>query len=169
VACEVIAFKFLASGALGPFTGFHWQRDVWVEADGVQPCEHGIHACRAKDLPLWLNAELWEIELDGVIVEQARKLVAQRGRMTHRIERWTPKLANEFGSFCARRTRRRVGYVPLLAGFAADVDRFVAQNRIALAAFAAARAAELRDGPTAYDDERLLQAGWLAERLGLEH
>jgi len=164
----LIAFKFLAAGAVGPFTGFRWQGDVWVEADDLQPCERGIHACRASDLLLWLNAELWEIELGGAIVEQTRKLVAQRGRLTHRIERWTPDVAREFGRFCAGRTRRRVGYVPFLAGYVADVDRFVAQNRIALAAFAAARAAELRDGPAAYDDERLLQAEWLAERLELE-
>jgi hypothetical protein len=72
----------------------------------------------------------------------------------------------DFGRFCARRTRKRVGFVPVLAGFVADVDRFVAQHRIPLAAFAAARAAELRDGAAAYDAERLMQSIWLAERLG---
>ena len=49
-----------------------------------------------------------------------------------------------------------------------DVDRFVSQNRIAIAGFAAARAAELRDGASAYEAERRAQAAWLAERLELE-
>ena len=102
------------------------------------------------------------------VIEGERKLVAQRGRLTHRIERWSPDLAREFGRFCARRTRERVGFLPFLSGFVADVDRFVAQNRIAIAGFAAARAAELRDGAAAYESERRAQAGWLAERLGLE-
>ena len=48
-----------------------------------------------------------------------------------------------------------------------DRERFVATGRIPIAGFAAARAAEWRDGPGAYDEERQAQAGWLAERLGL--
>ena len=43
----------------------------------------------------------------------------------------------------------------------------IALTLLPLAAFAAARAAELRDGPAAYDEERRLQALWLSDRLGL--
>jgi len=164
----LIAHKFLATGAVGPFTGFRWQPDVWVDAEVAAPCRQGIHACRPEHLPLWLDSELWEIELEGEIVAGERKLVAQRGRLTERVAEWTPGLAAEFGRFCARRTRRRVGFLPILGGFVFDVDRLVAQGRIPLAAFAAARAAELRDGPAAYGAERLAQASWLADRLGLE-
>ena len=117
---------------------------------------------------MWLDDELWEIELGGDVVAGERKLVAARGRLTQRIAEWTPQVAGEFGRFCAGRTRKRVGHLPVLSGFVADVDRFVAQNRIAIAGFAAARAAELRDGPAAYDAERGRQASWLAERLGLD-
>jgi hypothetical protein len=164
----LIAYKFLMTGAVGPFTGFRWQPDVWVETDEAAPCRRGIHACRPKHLPMWLDSELWEIELDGDVIEGERKLVAQRGRLTQRVDEWTPELAREFGRFCARRTRTRVGFLPVLGGFVSDVERFVAQGRIPLAAFAAARAAELRDGPSAYGAERLAQASWLADRLGLE-
>jgi hypothetical protein len=168
VARKLIAYKFLAPGAVGPFTGFRWRANVWVEAEDAQPCSQGIHACRPIDLPMWLDSELWEIELDGEIVEGERKVVARRGRLTRSIEQWTPGLANEFGRFCARRTRERVGFLPFLGGFVADVDRFVAQDRIPIAAFAAARAAELRDGPAAYAEERRVQATWLMDELGLE-
>ena len=164
----MIAYKFLATGTIGPFTDFRWQADRWVDAEAAHPCRAGIHACRVRDLPIWLDDELWEIELDGDVLAAERKLVASRGRLTRRIEQWTPEAAHQFGRFCARRTRERVGFLPTLSGFVADVDRFVSQNRIAIAGFAAARAAELRDGPPAYDVERLAQAAWLADRLGLE-
>ena len=164
----MIAYKFLDEGRIGPFTAFQWPVGEWVDVGGVDPCLEGVHACRPRDLPIWLGRELWEIELDGSLVEQERKLVAPRGRLRRRIEAWDAGVAREFGRFCARRTRQRVGHVPGLAGFVADVDRFVAADRIPIAGFAAARAAELRDGPAAYEEERLLQGAWLAERLGLD-
>jgi hypothetical protein len=167
MADVVTAYKFLAAGAVAPFTGFRWRPGEWVEGDGVDLCRCGVHACRIRDLPLWLDDELWEVELDGTLVEQERKVVAQRGRLTRRIEGWTPDAALDFGRFCARRTRRRVGFLPVLSGYVGDVDRFVADRRIAIAGFAAARAAELRDGPAGYDAERLAQAEWLSARLGL--
>lgn len=168
MARRLIAYKFLRAGAVGPFTGFRWKADTWVEAEAADTCRSGIHACSVRHLPIWLDAELWAIELDGDVVEGERKLVAARGRLTHRIEGWNPALAREFGRFCARRTRERVGFLPMLSGFAADVDRFVAQDRIPIAGFAAARAAELRDGPNGYEAERLAQATWLVHRLELE-
>jgi hypothetical protein len=164
----LIAYKFLAAGSIGPFTGFQWEPGTWLDAAPADLCQGGIHACRVRDLPIWLDEELWEIELDGEVVVGDRKLVATRARLTNRIERWTPEVAREFGRSCARRTRQRVGFLPSLSGFVADVDRFVAQNRIAIAGFAAARAAELRDGAAAYEAERRTQASWLAETLELE-
>jgi hypothetical protein len=163
----MIAYKFLRAGAVGPFSGYRWRPGEWVEAGTADPCRRGVHSCRARDLPIWLDDELWEVELDGAVVEQERKLVAERGRLARRVDAWTPDVADEFGRFCARRTRERVGFLPVLSGFVADVDRFVAQGRIAIAGFAAARAAELRDGPDGYDAERLAQAAWLADRLGI--
>jgi hypothetical protein len=168
VARGLIAYKFLGGGRVGRFTGFRWEPDIWVDAATADVCRAGIHACRAGDLPIWLDDELWEIELDGGLVEGERKIAAARGRLTRWIEAWTPEAAHEFGRFCVRRTRERVGFLPSLGGFVFDVERFVAQNRIAIAGFAAARAAELRDGPRAYDAERDAQASWLADRLGLE-
>jgi hypothetical protein len=164
----MIAYKFLDVGAVAPFTGFQWPFGEWVDAAGVDPCREGIHACRVRDLPVWLGRELWEIELDGEVIERERKVVAARGRLTRRIETWNDRLAVEFGRFCMRRTRERVGFLPFLSGFVVDVDRFVAQRRIPIAGFAAARAAELRDGPAGYERERLAQADWLATRLGLD-
>ena len=167
MARNVIAYKFLAPGAVAPFTGFRWPVGEWVAAAGLDPCRQGIHACRIRDLPLWIHSGLWEIELPGEVDEQARKIVAERGRLVERVTGWNDRLAAEFGRFCAARTRERVGFLPVGSGYVGDVDRFVATGRIPIAGFAAARAAEWRDGPPAYHEERQAQARWLAERLGL--
>jgi hypothetical protein len=164
----VKALKFLRDDRVAPFTGFRWPVDEWVEAASADLCVDGVHALRPKDLPYWLGRELWEIELDGTIVEQERKVVASRGRLVHRVEAWTPALLDAFADDLLRRTRLRVGFIANIGGYVADVARFRSQRRYGLAAFAAARAEERRDGPAAYDRERRRQADWLAERLGLE-
>ena len=163
----MIAFKFLDEQGKAPFTGFAWPVAEWVEAERVDPCRTGIHALRLRDLPYWLGPQLWEIELEGEIVEQERKLVAQRGRLIRRRDEWNRELLDAFAGDCLWRTRRKFGSVPILSGYAADIERYRAQGRIGLAAFAAARAAELGGGPCAYERERLRQAAWLAERLGV--
>jgi hypothetical protein len=115
-----------------------------------------------------MGDELWEIELDGEIVERERQVIAGRGRLVRQVDGWTDELLDGFGELCAQRTRMRVGYVPVLSGFVGDIDRFISQRRFPIAGFAAARAAELHDGPDAYDEERAVQAAWLAENLGLQ-
>jgi hypothetical protein len=164
---RVIAYKALGEGGVAPFTRFRWREDEWVEAEAVEPCRSGVHACRPRDLPYWLTDELWEIELDGEVVEQERKLIARRGRLVRRIPDWNDDLLRDFTGSCRAATKRRFGAIPTLSGFVADIDRFRSADRHGLAAFAAARAAELGGGSTAYERERRRQAAWLAERLGL--
>lgn len=163
----MIAYKFLAEGGVGPFTGFRWPVREWVDAERLAPCRAGVHACRIPDLPFWMASELWEVELGGEIVEHERKVVARRGRLLRRREAWSDALRAEFTNDLLARTRRRFGFVPVLSGYVADIERFRSQSRTGLAAFAAARAAERDGGPRAYDRERRRQAEWLAERLGL--
>jgi hypothetical protein len=160
-------YKVLDAGSVAPFTRFAWPEDEWVEAETVEPCRSGIHACRARDLPFWLGPELWEIELDGDLTEQTRKVVARRGRLVRRIPEWNIGLLRAFTASCRAETKLRVGSIALLSGFVGDIDRFRSGDRHGLAAFAAARAAELDGGPAAYDRERARQAAWLADRLGL--
>lgn len=163
----MIAYKFLHEGAVSPFAGLRWPVDEWVEASAVDPCRRGIHACRLRDLPFWLSAELWKIELDGDVVEHERKVVAPRGRLVRRLDAWNRELVESFGWDCHARTKVRFGSIPDLSGFVVDIERFLSTGRVPLAAFAAARAAERTGGPRAYERERLRQAAWLADRLGL--
>jgi hypothetical protein len=163
----LIAYKFLAAGRIARFTGFQWESDTWTDARAADPCRAGIHACRIRDLPIWLDDELWEIELDGDVVEQERKVAARRGRLVRRISEWNVDLLRSFTASCRAETRLRVGSIPTLSGFVGDIDRLRSRDRHGLAAFAAARAAELSGGPRAYERERARQAAWLTDRLGL--
>jgi hypothetical protein len=162
---QVIAYKFLRGDRRAPFTGFPWPVDEWITAGTADACRTGIHACRPADLPYWLGRQLWEIELGGEIRERARKVVAERGRLIRPVDSWTPRLLDEFVDDLLRRTRLRFGSIPTVSGYVGDIHRFRAQRRIGLAAFAAARAAEVYEGPRGYDVERARQARWLARAI----
>ena len=77
----------------------------WVEARGSR--WEGIHACLPDDLPYWLDAELWRTELAGTIEEVPLQLVAQRGRLVGRVDRWDADMATRFAEDCAMRLRDR--------------------------------------------------------------
>ena len=59
-------------------------------------------------------------------------------------------------------------YVQWVNEVFAVYDKATGTKVYPIAGFAAARAAERRDGPAAYDDERGVQAAWLAARLQLK-
>ena len=103
-------WKFLLAGAVSPFTGFAWQPGQWVSAGEVHECQAGFHACRAGDLPYWLNTELWTFELATPVVQAASKVVSARARAVVKVGEWDAGTAGELALACARRT----------AGHAAD-------------------------------------------------
>ena len=105
----MIAYKFLRSERVGPFSGFRWPAPgVWVHADGeVAACRRGVHACRTTDLPWWLADELWEIELDGQIQFDEHKIRAPAGRLRSQVEGWTPSCAQKYAHACAWRAHGR--------------------------------------------------------------
>jgi hypothetical protein len=163
----VIAYKVLEPGRVAPFTRVVWPEDDWVEAEAVEPCRSGVHACRVRDLPYWLGPELWEVELEDEVTEQTHKVAARRGRLVRRIPEWDVELLRAFTASCREETRLHVGSIPVVSGYVGDIDRFRRGDRHGLAAFAAARAAERVGGPRGYQRERERQAAWLADRLGL--
>ena len=168
----MIGYKFLRADGTSPFSDFRWELPSgrpgpWVEAD-VDPCSSGIHACRAADLPYWAGHSLFEIELDGEILELGSKQVASRARLLRRIEVWEEKVRDDYQRMCADRAHALASSAtPPLSSWDALVDPFAAQGP-GPAGFAAARIAEEVNGPDAYRTERAAQAAWLIERLGLE-
>ena len=163
----MIAYKFLDQDRVAPFTRVRWPGPgEWVESEQVELCLSGVHACRVVDLPYWLRTELWEVELQGEVVEGERLVAARRGRLVRQIEAWTDGMAMQFGRSCADEARRRALASPDLEEYAADAEG-AAERSPRFAAFATARLAELQDGSAGYQAERERQARWLADALGL--
>ena len=163
----MIAYKFLLEDRVAPFSGAAWpEPGEWLEAEVVDLCRTGVHACRVSDLPYWLRPELWEVELDGEIVTGEVTIAASRGRLVRRVEEWNRDTEREFGEACAAEARRRVETSSELEPLAGDIEQ-TAASATAFAAFATARLAELQDGTSGYDAERLRQARWLAGALAL--
>lgn len=168
----MIAYKLLHADGTGVFSGFRWPlpRDgapgAWVEGE-VDPCRSGIHACRRLDLPLWLGRALYEVELDGPVLEQGAKVVAARGRLLRRIDAWDDAARAAYTRMCADRAHRLARSAsPPLPGWDAVVEPSVPEGP-ALLGFVAARIAEVAAGPAGYRDERARQTAWLIDRLAL--
>ena len=163
----MIAYKFLLEGRVAPFSGMTWpEPGEWLEAEAVDLCRAGVHACRVSDLPYWLRPELWQVELDGGIVEGVVTVAAPRGRLVRREEAWNRDAELAFGADCAAEVLRRVAGAPELEGYAADA-KVNAGTTPVVAGFIAARLAELQDGEAGYEAERTRQSAWLADALSL--
>ena len=168
----MIAYKFLQPDGTSLFTAFRWaipdgRPGPWVEAR-VDPCRSGVHACRAADLPAWIGRILFEIELDGEIVEGRSKVVASRGRLLRRLESWDDELRDAYTRMCADRAHELASSASpqQQQTWDAMVEPAVPEGP-ALLGFIAARIAEEISGRDGYRAERARQAEWLVERLAL--
>jgi hypothetical protein len=124
----MIAYKFLRSGRIGPFSGFQWPGPgVCVRAPrDLVACKRGIHACRPSDLPWWLSDELWEIELDGRVQPDEHKIFAPAGRLGAQIDAWTPACAQAYADACAWRAHARAVQALTRAGYRRDAHQLAA-------------------------------------------
>jgi hypothetical protein len=163
------AYKFLATDGTGIFTGFAWplpdsSAGKWVTSE-VELCRSGVHACRPADLSYWIGPALYEIELDGEIVEAGMKVIAPRARLVRRIEAWNDATREEYSQMCIGRAGELAAPVPELTQWSPPPEAAAAGP--ALMGFIAARLAEAIGGVQGYVDERARQSAWLTERLGL--
>lgn len=159
----MIAYKFMAAGAVAPFTGVPWPRPEggrpgrWLEARGAH--EDGLHACRVRDLPYWIEDELWRVELDGAIAEAPYQVMGRRGRLLARVSGWDRAAAAAFGAACAERLRPALAAALRAGGHGSGADLLSRAEDPAALAAAADRAAAGAEGELA----RL--AGWLGDVL----
>ena len=108
---------------------------------------------------------LYEIELDGGVIEHKSKLVAPRGRLLRRIDAWDDEFRAVYTRYCADRAHalaREHG----LERWEEVIEPSIPEGP-ALLGFVAARIAEEAGGAVAYRAERERQTDWLATRLGL--
>jgi hypothetical protein len=140
----MIAYKFLRSGRVGPFSAFQWpEPGVWVHASREpSACKRGVHACRPSDLPWWLCDELWEIELCGRVHPDQHKIVAPSGRLRSRIESWTPTCAQEYADACAWRAAQRGVQALTRAGHRGAADELASCDTLGDALATARRLAD---------------------------
>ena len=165
------AYKFLTDDGRGVFSGIAWplpngSPGAWVEAE-VDPCRSGIHACRTDDLSYWLAPALYEIELDGEIVEAGMKVIAPRGRLVRHIDAWDDETREEYSRMCIARAAELAAEAPEVVARWAPRPQASAAGP-ALMGFIAARMAEAISGVDAYVAERSRQSAWLAELLDVD-
>jgi hypothetical protein len=109
---RVRAYKFLDADGCALFSGVRWPLPdgdapgEWVEAGSVRPCRVGVHAVRPDHVAYWLSWTMWEIELDGEIVESRHKLAASRGRIVGRVDGYE-EARRELAELGAWRSRDR--------------------------------------------------------------
>jgi hypothetical protein len=170
----MIAYKFLREGSVGRFSEARWPTPgEWLEAKGpLETCVNGIHACSTQALAYWFDDELWQVELDGDIIDEGTVLVARRGRLIDRIEAW-PSVSRSFAEACANRARERAGAEPTearLAELVGDAEYHAARSHrprhAVVAAYCAAVAANTLQTDS-FDEERAWQSRQLARLLGL--
>jgi hypothetical protein len=123
-------YKFLARGALGPFSGRTWpapdgigRPGDWMAATRLEPCRSGLHLLRPEDLPYWLCEELYTVEVDGEVVPQESFVLAGRARLLDRVETWDQDTAVAFCGDCVGRVRDLAVEALSAAGRLADAGR----------------------------------------------
>ena len=123
------AYKFLDAEGLAPFTAFAWTPGEWVESPGSEPCRMGVHGCAPADLSHWLAASLWEVELDGEIVQTRHKVVGSRGRLVREVDGYDAAV-RERAEVGAWRCRDRAVAALRTEASAQLADRFAAASTL---------------------------------------
>ena len=124
----MLAYKFLADGAVAPFTGRRWPlpdprgRGAWIVALPGDLARYGVHACRLDDLSYWPDDELWLVELGDPIMSLPFHVAAGRGRLLQRITAWNAASAREYAAACAWRARDLVADALTVAGLGAEAS-----------------------------------------------
>jgi len=116
-------WKFLERGRVAPFGGHVWPAPgSGAPGDWIQPPGGEVFACRISDLPWWINAELWEVELEPPIRILSTQVAGRRGRLLRRMVGWDDVALRAYGVACAERARDLAVSILLHEGRTADAD-----------------------------------------------
>jgi hypothetical protein len=172
----MMTYKFLATGGIGPLSGFAWPLPsgaapgAWVDAEGqLAVCARGVHVCRPFELAHWLSDELWQTEIAGEQLEGIDCLVVQRARLVRRIAAWNDAGATRFAAACVAHAAELAGPDPIadLRGLIDDGLACASGGYPAIGAYCAALVVARLDADTerAYARERTWQSAWIAGEL----
>jgi len=115
----------------------------------IEPCECGYHACKPQFVSSWINAQLYEVELSGNLVDAEDKTAASDMRFIRKVDKWDAKTQRLFAVWCAREALKLVDNPDPRSVAACDVAERYANGKATdeeldaalAAALAAARAA----------------------------
>jgi hypothetical protein len=123
------AYKFLERDGTTIWTGTPWPLPsgdgpgAWMHGAEVRPCREGVHGCSADALAYWLRETMYEIELDGDIVQSRHKVAARRGRLVREIDEY-PAAVRELSAVCTWRAREHAVAALRAAGEADLAEQF---------------------------------------------
>ena len=104
-------YKFIAENNRG-YNGFDYTD--YLPRDGqpgkplptvegeIEPCENGYHACEPKFVSRWIDAQLYEVELSGNLVDAEDKTAASDMRFIRKVDKFDEKTQRLFAVWCAR-------------------------------------------------------------------
>ena len=80
----------------------------WMpKIEEIIPCRSGYHLCRAEDLIVWLNEEIYEAEGKGEFIHHEKsKDVFGEARLIRKIEVWNERTTRLFAADCAEHVLR---------------------------------------------------------------
>jgi hypothetical protein len=126
------AWKFLAPGAIAPFSGHVWPLPIGGRrAEWVESAREGVYACRLADLPWWVDAELWEVELRGPWEDLPTQVRARAARLVTQRTAWDASALRAYGEASAFRARDWAVEALLAEQRAADAEALGACRTLA--------------------------------------
>ena len=104
-------YKFLTADNKGKFSEYDFtqylpDRDKpgkWLrKIDNPVLCEKGYHCFMPEHILEWIEAQLFEVEINGRHVHGDDKTVVQKMRLLRKVDVWNDKTARLFACYCAR-------------------------------------------------------------------
>jgi len=106
-------FKSLDENNCSPYANFDFSKYLpkngkpgkWLpKVTDLGLCNSGYHGCKDGDILEYLNANIYEIETRGKILDGDDKFTAQQIRLVRKRERWNDVNARLFACDCAARS-----------------------------------------------------------------
>jgi hypothetical protein len=106
-------FKSLDENNLSPYASMDYtpylpkngKPGKWLpKVTDLSMCESGYHGCKDGDILEYLNANIYEIETRGKVLDGDDKFTAQQIRLVRKCDRWNEVNARLFACECAARS-----------------------------------------------------------------
>ena len=106
-------YKFLTADNKGKYSEYDFTKYLpnddkpgkWLrKIDNPVLCEKGYHCFMPEHILEWIEAQLFEVEINGRHVHGDDKTVTRQMRFIRKVDTWNDKTARLFACYCARDT-----------------------------------------------------------------